>query len=54
MNDRNKIPRSPEDDYSQDIIDQRQSFIEAQTGVTLDHTKQFSFCLLYTSPSPRD
>jgi len=38
-----KIPRSGEDDYSPDIIAERQAFIEAQTGVTLDHTKQFSY-----------
>jgi hydroxymethylglutaryl-CoA reductase (NADPH) len=40
---RAKIPRSGEDDYSPDIIAERQAFIEAQTGVKLDHTKQFSY-----------
>ena len=38
-----KIPRSREDDYSSEIIADRQAFIEAQTGVELDHTKQFSY-----------
>ena len=38
-----KIPRSREDDYSSGIIADRQAFIEAQTGVELDHTKQFSY-----------
>jgi len=38
-----KIPRSNEDDYSQDIVRQRQAFIEETTGASLDHTKQFSF-----------
>ena len=37
------IPRSPEDDYSPEIVEQRQQFIEAKTGASLDHTKQFSF-----------
>jgi len=41
--DRAKIPRSREDDYSPEIIAERQAFIEGQTGVTLDHTKQFSY-----------
>ena len=43
MTDDTKIPRSSEDDYSADIVEQRQRFIEAQTGATLEHTKQFSF-----------
>ncbi len=38
-----RIPRSPEDDYSADIIRQRQEFIEQQTGASLDHTRQYSF-----------
>jgi hydroxymethylglutaryl-CoA reductase (NADPH) len=38
-----KIPRSNEDDYSQDIIEARQTFIEQQTGAELNHTKQYSF-----------
>ena len=36
-------PRSNEDDYSARIVEQRQAFIEAQTGVKLNHTKQFSY-----------
>ncbi len=40
---RAKIPRSNEDDYSEDIIAERQAFIEAQTGAKLHHTKQFSY-----------
>lgn len=38
-----KIPRSREDDYSPEIITDRQAFIEAQTGVELNHSKQFSY-----------
>jgi len=38
-----KIPRSREDDYSPEIIADRQAFIEAQTGVELHHSKQFSY-----------
>lgn len=37
------IPRDGADDYSADIIGQRQRFIEETTGAELDHTKQFSF-----------
>ena len=43
MSDRNRIPRSADDDYSREIVEQRQQFIEQQTGAELDHTKQFSF-----------
>ena len=38
-----KIPRSNEDDYSLEIIRERQDFIEANTQARLDHTRQFSF-----------
>jgi len=38
-----KIPRSNEDDYSLEIIRERQDFIEANTQAKLDHTRQFSF-----------
>ncbi|MDG2046584.1 MAG: hydroxymethylglutaryl-CoA reductase [Halioglobus sp.] len=38
-----KIPRSDKDDYSIEIISDRQAFIEANTPATLEHTKQFSF-----------
>lgn len=38
-----KIPRSSEDDYTRDIVEQRQVFIEENTPAELDHTKQFSF-----------
>ncbi|EAQ96348.1 hydroxymethylglutaryl-CoA reductase [Congregibacter litoralis] len=37
------IPRDGADDYSPEIIEKRQRFIEETTGATLDHTKQFSF-----------
>ena len=33
-----KIPRSREDDYSPEIIAERQAFIETETGVTLNQT----------------
>jgi hydroxymethylglutaryl-CoA reductase (NADPH) len=39
----NKIPRSNENDYSPDIIAQRQQFIEEKSGARLEHTKNFSF-----------
>jgi len=39
----NKIPRSAEDDYSAEIVQQRQAFIEQNTPAKLNHTKQFSF-----------
>ena len=38
-----KIPRSNEDDYSREIVTERQEFIERQTGAELNHTKQYSF-----------
>ena len=38
-----KIPRSSEDDYSSEIVAERQQFIERQTGAKLNHTKQYSF-----------
>ena len=38
-----KIPRSNKNDYSADIIDQRQQFLEETTGTKLNHTKHFSF-----------
>ncbi len=38
-----RIPRSSEDDYDEDIIRQRQDFIEENTPAKLQHTKQFSF-----------
>ena len=38
-----KIPRSNDNDYSLDIVQQRQAFIEENTAAKLDHTKRFSF-----------
>jgi len=38
-----KIPRSRENDYTNEIIAQRQQFLEEKSGTTLDHTKRFSF-----------
>lgn len=38
-----KIPRSSEDDYSPEILRQRQAFIEENTPARLQHTRQFSF-----------
>lgn len=35
-----KIPRSSENDYSMDIVQQRQAFIETTTGASLDHTRK--------------
>jgi hydroxymethylglutaryl-CoA reductase (NADPH) len=39
----NRIPRSQENDYSREVIEQRQQFLETKTGTTLNHTKSFSF-----------
>ena len=39
----NKIPRSNDNDYSPEIIAERQQFLEERTGATLEHTRQFSF-----------
>ncbi len=38
-----KIPRSKENDFSSDIIAQRQQFLEDKCDVSLNHTRQFSF-----------
>jgi hydroxymethylglutaryl-CoA reductase (NADPH) len=38
-----EIPRSTDDDYTQDMLRQRQSFIEDISGTTLYHTKHYSF-----------
>jgi hydroxymethylglutaryl-CoA reductase (NADPH) len=37
------IPRDNANDYSPDIVAERQRFIEETTGAKLDHTKRFSF-----------
>ncbi len=40
----NPIPRTKDgSDYTSDIIEKRQAFIQEQTGVALNHTKQYSF-----------
>lgn len=38
-----RIPRSEEDDYSEEIIKERQRFVEKFTGVTLKHISHYSF-----------
>ncbi len=38
-----KVPRSAENDYSAEIIAQRQAFIQENTPANLKHTRQFSF-----------
>ena len=38
-----KIPRSQENDYTSEIITERQHFLEEKSGASLNHTKQFSF-----------
>lgn len=38
-----KIPRSGDDDYSAEIVAERQQFIEANTPAQLRHTRHFSF-----------
>ncbi|MFK7733908.1 MAG: hydroxymethylglutaryl-CoA reductase [Pseudomonadales bacterium] len=38
-----KIPRSKENDFSSDIITERQQFLEEKCDVSLNHTRQFSF-----------
>ena len=37
------IPRSEENDYSEDIIKARQDFVEQQTGARLNHIRKYSF-----------
>ena len=39
----NKIPRSSANDYTPEIIAERQQFLEEKTGATLNHTRQYSF-----------
>jgi len=43
MSEDKRIPRSREDDYSPEIISERQKFIEEKTGAELNHTKQYSY-----------
>jgi len=43
VNDDDRIPRSPADDYSPEIVEQRQAFIAEKTGAALKHTTAFSF-----------
>jgi len=37
------VPRSPEDDYSDEIIKARQDFIRERSGSSLDHISSYSF-----------
>ncbi|MCC6955251.1 MAG: hydroxymethylglutaryl-CoA reductase [Anaerolineales bacterium] len=41
--DRVRIPRDKNDDYAQEIIDQRRQFVEEYTGSRLLHTTKYSF-----------
>jgi hydroxymethylglutaryl-CoA reductase (NADPH) len=41
--ERVKVPYDREDDYSDEIIAERQDFAKTQTGVGLDHVAKFSF-----------
>ncbi len=41
--DRVRIPRDREDDYSEEIIRERQRFVEEFTGKKLEHTTNYSF-----------
>ena len=38
-----RIPRSSENDYTSEMIAQRQQFLEEKSGKTLNHTRKFSF-----------
>ena len=38
-----RIPRDKDDDYSDDIIDERREFVEEYSGADLDHTSRYSF-----------
>jgi len=38
-----RIPRSADNDYSEEIIGERQAFIEANTLARLEHTRRYSF-----------
>lgn len=42
-NPMSKIPLNKTDNYSDDIIKERQKFVEEQTGVNLNHVRNFSF-----------
>lgn len=37
------IPHDEKSDYTQDLVQARQRFVEEHSGVALEHTKQFSF-----------
>jgi hydroxymethylglutaryl-CoA reductase (NADPH) len=39
----NKIPRSLEDDYSREIVEERQKFLEEKTGSCLNYTRGYNF-----------
>ncbi len=41
--DRVRLPRDPEDDYSEDAIRERQDFLEDYTGEEYEHVKHYSF-----------
>jgi hydroxymethylglutaryl-CoA reductase (NADPH) len=40
---RKRIPRNPEDDYTRDAAEERQTFIREQTGAELEHVSSYSF-----------
>jgi hydroxymethylglutaryl-CoA reductase (NADPH) len=41
--DLTRVPRDPEDDYSDEAIRDRQQFLESYTGATYEHIKSYSF-----------
>jgi len=43
MTDSNKIPRHPDDDFCEEIVSARQTFIEEKTSAKLNHTKAYSY-----------
>jgi hydroxymethylglutaryl-CoA reductase (NADPH) len=43
MNNRVRIPRDRDNDYTRDAASKRREFVRSQTGVDLHHTGQFSF-----------
>ena len=43
MTDNDKIPRHPDDDFCEEIVSARQTFIEEKTSAKLNHTKAYSY-----------
>ena len=40
---RERVPRSPDDDYTREIAEARRAFVEAKTGASLNHVGAYAF-----------